>query len=157
MVKRSLLAFLSGFFIFASAMVFADCGCPSWKKVTGNYNTIEARRYRGGQTTRDEAMELIGKNILISESQFSLWGEVDYSRPVYEVNCYPVPKEEGEVPLPSERRGDFYGFGMDRSVINVLYVSSLKDEGPRYHFEVVEDELWFFFDGWFYRTKRISS
>lgn len=157
MVKRCLLLFLSGLSCIFSVTVFSDCDCPSWREVTGEYSTVEVNHYRGGQTSRDEAMERIDKKILISESQFSLWDEVHYSAPFYEVICYPVPQGEGEVPEPSERRGDFYGFGMDRDIINVLYVTPIKEEGPRYHFEVVGDELWFFFDGWFYRTRRISD
>jgi hypothetical protein len=158
MVRRFFLFGLLPTLLFAfSVTAFAGCGCPDWREAVGEYDTVEVERYRGGQTSREEAMEQINKKILISESQFSILGEVTYNEPVYEIICYPVPQEEGEVPLPSERRGDFYGFGMDRDVINVLYVTPLREEGPRYHFEVVGDELWFFFDGWFYRTRRVSN
>lgn len=155
MVRRFLFVLLPALLCAIPVPAFAVCGCPEWREVAGEYITVEVERYRGGQTSRGEAVEKINKKILLSESRFSIWGENIYHEPVYEVNCYPVPQEEGEVPLPSERRGDFYGFGMDRDVINVIYVSSMVEKGPRYHFEVVGDELWFFFDGWFYRARRV--
>lgn len=155
--KFSLFCLLPALLCFFSVAVYAGCDCPAWREVVGEYNTVEVERYRGGQTPREKAIEKIDEKIVIDENQFSIWGDVIYSDPYYEINCYPVPQEEGEVTPPSERRGDFYGFGMDRDIIDVLYVSSLNEEGPRYHFEVVGDELWFFYDGWFYRTKRVSN
>ena len=56
----------------------------------------------------------------------------------------------------NEEANDFYGSGMDRDVVNELKVTPVQKEGPRYHFEVVQDELWFFFDGWFYRMERVG-
>lgn len=157
MVRRFLFVLFPILLCAIPVPAFAGCGCPDWREVTGEYITVEVERYRGGQTSRGEAAEKINKKILLSENWFSIWGEVIYNEPIYEVNCYPVPQKEGDVTLPSERRGDFYGFGMDRDFIDVIYVSSMVEEGARYHFEVVGDELWFFFDGWFYRTRRVSD
>ncbi len=115
------------------------------------------RRFRGGMTTREDAMGHMGERLLISRELFRLWNEVRYANPYYKVICHPVQREEGEVPLPTERWGNFYGFGMDRQVIVLLYVIPTSEEGPRYSFEIVNDEIWLFYDGWFYRTKRVSD
>ncbi|MBW6392592.1 hypothetical protein [Billgrantia antri] len=156
MVNRLVLFFL-GFLLFMPASALAACDCSNVREVFGEYTTVEVTRFRGGLTPREEAMDRVDKKILVSEDLFFLWDGVRYESPSYEMVCHPVTQDEGEVTPPSERRGDFYGFGMDRDVINVIYVNSLSEEGPRYHFEVVGDELWFFYDGWFYRMKRVSS
>lgn len=123
----------------------------------GEYAVVEVRHYRGGQTLRDDAMGRIGEKVALLESEFLIWDKLIYRFPSYEVACYPVPQEEGEVVVPWERRSNFYGFGIDRAVIDVLYVTPLNEEGPRYQFEVVDNELWYFSDGWFYRMERVAD
>lgn len=136
--------------------VLAGCNCSGFQETFAEYITTEVRRYRGGLTPREEAISRIDEKALVSEDLFFLWDAVRYEAPHYEVICHRVPQEEGEVPLPSERWGNFYGFGMERDVIELLYITSSNEEGPRFRFEIVDDELWAFLDGWFYRMKRIS-
>ncbi|MDI5934904.1 hypothetical protein [Halomonas kalidii] len=154
MVKQYLLASLLGFLILVPTTTLAHCDCPGLREVIGEYTTVEVTRYRGGLTSVEEAEQHVGESAKVFESEFSLWEEVRYEAPSYEVVCHSVPQEEGDVPRPSERWGNFYGFGVDREVIEVLHVIPSKDEGPRYVFEIVGDELWAFLDGWFYRMKR---
>lgn len=156
MVTRLVVSLCMFFLCFFPSSVFANFFCPEWQTLTGEYAVVEVNHYRGGLTSLKEAKDRIGKKAIVSERIFSIWGKEYYVDPHYEIACYPVPQEEGEVPMPWERRGNFYGFGVDREVIVVLSVTPEKEEGPRYHFEVVQDELWFFFDGWFYRMERVG-
>ncbi|MGQ4880704.1 hypothetical protein ACOJCM_19235 [Billgrantia sp. LNSP4103-1] len=153
---RDFLVRLIGVLLFMPAAALADCACSDFRKVRGEYTTVEISRYGGGLTPREEAVERIDKKALISHDHFSLWDELRYDSPNYKIDCHPVPQEEGEVPLPTERWGNFYGYGMDRNVIEVFSIFPSKQEGPRIIFEIVEDELWFFSDGWFYRMKRVT-
>ena len=156
MVSRIVL-YLIIFLLMAPASALAGCGCSNVREIYGEYITDEVIRFRGGLTPREEAMSRIEQKTLVSEDRFILWDVARYNSPYYEVVCHQVPQDEGNIPSPSERWGDFYGFGVDRDVINVIYVNSSSDEGPRYHFEVVGEELWLFYDGWFYRMRRVSS
>lgn len=134
----------------------AEARCIDLQEIWGRYDVVDVSRYRGGLTPQSEAKERIGKNTLVSEELFSHWSKVNYEAPLYDMACHVIPLEEGEVAVPWKRRSDFYGIGMDRDVVNVLEVISVSEKGPRYKFEVVDDELWFFFDGWFYRMERVS-
>lgn len=141
---------------FLSSFTLAELDCIGLQEIWGRYDVVEVSRYRGGLTSQSEANENIGKSTLVSEEGFSFWGKVNYASPIYDMTCQPIPLEEGEVTVRWERKSDFYGIGMDRDVVNELKVTPVQKEGPRYHFEVVQDELWFFFDGWFYRMERVG-
>lgn len=156
MAIRFVLSLCVSFLYFFPPNIFADSACQDWQELTGEYAVVEVSRYRGGLTSLEEAKGRIGEKAIVAERNFSIWDKEDYIDPHYEIACYPVPQEEGEVPMPWERRGNFYGFGVDREVITVFSVTPEKEEGPRYHFEVVSDELWFFFDGWLYQMKRVG-
>lgn len=151
---RQCLASLLALLVVAPLVALADCSCPILRDVIGEYTTMEVTRYRGGLTSTEEAEQRIGERTKVSGNTFSLWGEVEYDEPYYEVACRSGRQEEGEVAVPSERWGSFYGFGDDRDVIVILYVLPAENEGARLSLEIVGDELWFFHDGWFYRMKR---
>lgn len=156
MVKRYFfIAFFALFFTLPTATL-ANCNCTRLQETFAEYLTVDVSRYQGGLTPRAEAISHIDAKVIVSEDVFILWDEARYDTPHYEVICHRVPQEEGEVPLASERWGNFYGFGIDRDVIELLYVASSRGEGPQYRFEIVGDELWAFLDGWFYRMERIS-
>lgn len=156
MVIRFAMILCVSFLYFFPLSVIADFVCQDWQELKGKYTVVEVSHYRGGLTSLEEAEGRIGEKAIVTGRVFSIWDKEYYVDPHYEIACYPVPQEEGEVPMPWERRGNFYGFGVDREVIVVLSVTPEKEEGPRYHFEVVSDELWFFFDGWLYRMERIG-
>lgn len=156
MVKKSLLFFLL-VLMCAAYTASANCGCPSLRNIAGEYTTIEVTRYRGGLTSSEEAERRIGESAKIADDAFSLWGEIHYEAPIYEVTCHLQRQEEGEVSVPSERWGSFYGFGVDRKTIVTLDVAPSENNDVRWSFEFVGNELWAFFDGWFYRMKRELS
>lgn len=157
MVKHSLWVFFLSLLSWMPFAVLADFDCPSFREVQGEYKAVEVTRYGGGLTPREEAIGRINKKVIVAESHFLFWDELRYEDPIYEVVCHPVPQEEGEVPLPTERWGNFYGFGMDREVVKIIHITPSKGEGPGLRLEIVDDELWFFSDGWFYRMRRVSN
>ena len=151
--RVAIILILTKIFIF-SGLSFADSECVDLKEMWGRYDVVDVSRYRGGLTSEIEAKRRIGQHALISEDEFFIWDKANYKDPLYDAACHHITLVEGEVTVPWERRSDFYGIGMDRKVINVLKVTSVNEEGLRYQFEVVEDELWYFSDGWFYRMER---
>ncbi|MCC5881489.1 MAG: hypothetical protein JJU25_02465 [Halomonas sp.] len=154
MVKKSLLFFLPVSLSFAQPAALANCDCPSLQDIAGEYITTEIARYRGGLTSPEQAERRIGVSTRVTEHAFSLWNEVYYEAPSYEVVCHSQRQEEGEVAAPSERWGYFYGFGVDRNTIVTLDIVPSEQDGARLSFEFVDDELWAFIDGWFYRLER---
>ena len=155
-VKRAVIFIALTPLALVSGLSLAEPGCIDLQEIWGRYDVVDVSRYRGGLTSQSEAKERIGRNTLVSEEMFSLWGEVNYEDPVYDMECQPIPLAEGEVTVPWERNSDFYGIGMDRSAVNILKVTPVNEKGPRHQFEVVDDELWYFFDGWFYRMERVA-
>jgi len=130
-------------------------------QLMGRWRVVSARRHRGGLTSEAEAEGNIGKAVVISRDRLSLRDTV-ISRPRYEISCHPrLP--EGEVPTPSERWSNFYGFGMGRPEIVALdvYDLSWKKDYPYIRFEIVDgehgQELWEMFDGWLYRMERVAD
>jgi len=156
MVVRAIIFVVLTPFAFVSGLALAEPDCIGLQEIWGRYDVVEVSRYRGGLTSQSEAKERVGKSTLVSEEVFLFWDKVNYETPIYDMACQPIPLEEGEVTVRWERKSDFYGIGMDRDVVNELKVTPVQEEGPRYHFEVVSDELWFFFDGWFYRMERVG-
>ena len=156
MVVRAIIFVVLTPFAFVSGLALAEPDCIGLQEIWGRYDVVEVSRYRGGLTSQSEAKERVGKSTLVSEEMFSFWGEMNYEAPVYDTACQPIPVEEGEVTVRWERKSDFYGIGMDRSVVNELKVTPVNEQGPRHQFEVVDDELWYFFDGWFYRMERVA-
>jgi len=156
MVRQYLLVAMLGFFISVSTITLADRSCLELQYIFGEYTTVEISRYRGGLTSLGEAEQRIGKSVEVFKDVFSLWEEAHYETPLYELACHSITQAEGEVPSLSERvLSRFYGYGLDRDTVELLNVSSYNnDDGFDYVFEIVDDELWFFFDGFFYRMKR---
>lgn len=154
MTRIAMLLSLAQLFL-VSGLASAETECIGLQEMWGEYEVTDVSRYRGGLTSEIEAKQRIGNNALVSEEIFFLWDKVSYEAPLYDAACHPILLVEGEVTVPWERKSDFYGIGMDRNVINVLKVALVSEEGPRYQFEVVDDELWYFFDGWFYRMERV--
>lgn len=123
----------------------------------GVYEVAHIERYRGGLTSREEAFKQLDTLVKVEKSEFSFWDGTVYENPIYEIKEHSVLNLEGTVPSPSEKFGNFYGYGQEREKIRTLSVYSQEPNNPPYMFEVVEDSLWMFLDGWFYRLERISS
>lgn len=123
----------------------------------GIYSVEDIARYRGGLTTKEQAWNQLNEQVEIKDNKFLFWGGVSYEDPVYEIQEHPVLNTEGSVPGSVERYGNFYGYGQERDVIRTLNVHEEGLNEPTYVFEVVGDELWFFFDGWFYRLEKVLS
>ncbi|WGI24854.1 hypothetical protein QEN58_16215 [Halomonas alkaliantarctica] len=123
----------------------------------GTYEVANTERYRGGLTSREEALKQLDTLVIVRKNEFSFWNGVFYENPIYEIKDYPVLNLEGEVPSATQRFGDFYGYGQERENIRTLSVYSQEPNEPPYIFEVVEGNLWMFLDGWFYTLERVSS
>lgn len=120
----------------------------------GTYTVVAVENYGGGLTTEAAAKSRIGQDVVVSKDTFKV-RDTTIARPSYSIACYPMPKREGEVPV--DRWSNFYGFGTDRSVVEVLEVQdpALNDSAPEFHLEVVKTdegiELWELYDGWLFR------
>lgn len=127
----------------------AECAEKPLESLLGTYEVKQASRYRGGLTTEEKAQERVGSEVRIGANQMiSEFASIE--QPRYEIECYPIVEKEDEV--PDQRFSNFYGVGLKRKSINVLKVyaeGDPKDE-PSYYFEIVNDELWEFYDGWLY-------
>lgn len=123
----------------------------------GDYFVANIERYRGGLTSNEEAFNKLDTAVVVKESEFSFWEGIIYENPIYEIEDHPVSSGEGNVPSSAEKFGSFYGYGHERDNIRTLNVYSKETNEPPYMFEVVEDELWMFLDGWFYRLEKASS
>ncbi|RUR56583.1 hypothetical protein [Vreelandella populi] len=147
------------FTFFVSFSTFAEnVGCNELlERVYGDYSVEGVERYRGGLTSKEKALSQLNTHVSIKEDEFMFWNGVIYEDPIYKIEAYEALGEEGSVPDPSERYGNFYGYGQERERIRIINVRSQETTSPSYMFEVVGDELWFFLDGWFYRLKKISS
>lgn len=154
MTRIAILLSLAPLFL-VSGLASAESECIGLEEMWGEYEVTEVSRYRGGLTSETEAKQHIGQHVLVSEEKFLLWNKANYADPLYDAACHPILLVEGEVTVPWERKSDFYGIGMDRTVINSLNVDPVNEEGLRYQFEVIDEELWYFSDGWFYRMKRV--
>lgn len=128
----------------------------SLEAIYGEYFVANVERYRGGLTSSEEALKKIDTLVTLKESDFAFWDGMIYENPVYEIEDHSVSSGEGNVPSSDERFGSFYGYGHERDNIRTLNVYSKESSEPPYVFEVVEDELWMFLDGWFYRLERAS-
>lgn len=153
---KSVLLLLIYFVSFAAFAENVVCN-ESLERIYGNYSVKSAERYRGGLTSREKALSQLNTHVSIKENEFMFWDGVMFEDPIYKINDYDALSEEGNVSDSSERYGNFYGYGEEREKIRTISVRSQEATIPSYMFEVVEDELWFFLDGWFYRFKKISS
>ncbi|MFB9866085.1 hypothetical protein [Vreelandella sulfidaeris] len=127
------------------------------ERLYGIYVVSNVERYRGGLTSSEDAFKQVNTLVAVKESEFSFWDGTIYENPIYEMEDHLVSNDEGVVPSSAERFGDFYGYGHERDNIKTLNVYSKESSEFPYIFEVVEDELWMFLDGWFYRLERTSS
>lgn len=153
---KSAVLLFTFFFSFSAFAENAGCN-ESLERIYGEYNIESVERYRGGLTSREQASSHLNTHVSINEDEFVFWNGVIYRDPVYEIENYASLSEEGNVPGPSERYGNFYGYGQEREEIRVINVRSQEANSQPYMFEVVEGELWLFLDGWFYRFKKILS
>lgn len=126
----------------------------SAQNLYGTYCVKDVERYRGGLTSSEKALSRQHESVLISEDEFSLWGEEVYENPIYEIFKNSIMTEEGEVPNRQQRFGSFYGYGVERETVITLraYNTSAPYEG--FVFEVVDACLWLFLDGWFYKLEK---
>ncbi|WP_036131390.1 hypothetical protein [Marinobacter nitratireducens] len=127
------------------------CSGHALGDIYSSYVVFDIVKYGGGLTTESSAQEHIGEPVLVYPNKFQVRDFV-ISNPSYELECYPVP-EEGEIDV--NRWSNFYGFGLDRTSINVLHVY---DEGDAVgeasiNLELVNGQLWEMYDGWIYKMK----
>lgn len=122
----------------------------------GTYTVVAVESYGGGLTTEAAAKSRIGQDVVVTNDTFKV-RDTTIASPSYRIACYPMPKTEGEVPV--DRWSNSYGFGTDRSVVEVLEVQDpeLNDAAPEFHLEVIKGddgiELWESYDGWLFRMK----
>lgn len=134
----------------------AECTQKPLESLLGAYDVKQASRYRGGLTTEETAQERVGSEVRIETNQMiSEFASIE--QPRYEVECYPMVEKEGEV--TDQRFSNFYGVGLERDSINVLkvYAEGAPKGEPSYYFEIVNDELWEFYDGWLYTLIKIRT
>ncbi|WFE70799.1 hypothetical protein P8S55_13545 [Halomonas sp. M1] len=127
------------------------------EKLYGVYFVANIERYRGGLVSNEEAFRHLNSLVVIKEDEFSFLDRAFYGKPIYDIEVHAIQNEEGNVPRADERFGNFYGYGQERENIRTLTVDGKKLNEPPYIFEVVEDMLWFFSDGWFYRLEKHST
>lgn len=132
-----------------------SCSRTSIAQLLSVYFVHEAVRYGGGLTSESSATARIGERMHLLPGRLKMLG-IEFSNPIYLIRCYPN-LEEGEV--DTNRWSSFYGFGTDRTSIEVLEVSGIDDLARRslYSFEVVGDDLWMMSDGWLYVLKRSAT
>lgn len=154
-ILKTIIAF---FVLIPLSSIYADEieKDASLEALYGDYLVANAERYRGGLTSSVEALNKLNTLVVVKENEFSFWDGTTYEYPVYEIEDHPVSSGEGNVPSSAERFGSFYGYGHERDNIRTLNVYSKASNEPPFMFEVVEDELWMFLDGWFYRLERAS-
>ncbi|KDM90357.1 hypothetical protein [Photobacterium galatheae] len=130
-----------------------DCGNISVNEYFSNYQVYDLNMYRGSLQTEEEARDWAGKGAIVKQDMFQI-RNIKISNPHYEIKCY-KPFIEGEVPLPSQRLSNFYGVGIERKRIDILYVydPKLKRETPSTQFDIVGKELWWLPNGWLYKLK----
>lgn len=128
-----------------------SCSGHKLDALYSSYVVFDIARYGGGLTTEYSAQEHIGEQVVINPHKFQIRDFI-ISRPSYELECYPVP-EEGEIDV--NRWSNFYGFGLDRTSIDVLHVYDEGDAAgePSINFELVNGQLWEMYDGWIYKMK----
>lgn len=127
------------------------------EELFGTYYVSRVERYRGGLTSSEDAFNQLEAGVELKESEFSFWDGTVYENPIYEIEDHPLNRNEGNVPSSSEKFGNFYGYGSERENVRTLNVYNRGTDVAPYVFEVVEDKLWMFLDGWFYRLERTSS
>lgn len=149
---------ISFFVLIPLSIIYADevAKEATLEALYGDYLVANVERYRGGLTSSDEALKKLDTLVVVKENEFSFWDGTIYENPVYEIEDHPVSSGEGNVSSPAERFGSFYGYGHERGNIRTLNVYSKESNASPYMFEVVDDELWMFLDGWFYRLERAS-
>ena len=127
------------------------CSGRSLDELYGVYVIHEVVKYGGGLTSESSAEERIGKKLLLEPELFEV-RDVSIPDPLYEFTCYPSQRE-GEI--SANRWSSFYGYGLEREVIEVLHVYEEGDtSGEAFlNLEVLDGELWEMHDGWIYMMK----
>ena len=131
--------------------VNSSCSDLSVEQFYSSYEVFDVAKYGGGITTEETAKQRVGTSAKVAKDQFQVRDFV-ISNPSYKLKCYGLPKE-GEVPV--NRWSNFYGFGMDRSSIEVLEIFDKEDapDEPSIKFEILNGQLWEMSDGWLYKMK----
>lgn len=133
---------------------------PAVADLMGLYRVMSVERFRGGLTTREEALARVGAQVLLSGAEFRIDSN-EVASPQYKLVCHQFSREEGEVPTTEERLlSTFYGYGRDREVVWELEISA--EQGSFYYaFEVVQGdggtELWDLNDGWIYFMHSVAD
>ncbi|MBU2850181.1 hypothetical protein [Acidithiobacillus ferrivorans] len=150
-----------------SESAMGRCKALSVAQFIGAYRIDSVDRYAGGITSKAQANGFVGRTVKISGKVFkSAITHKTIVNPVYAISCYPVLQTEGDVPIPhwGAYWSNFYGFGVNRKVIEVLEVHSQKSNAGAIidWFEIVRDGntllLWNLHDGWLYRMgKEVQS
>lgn len=139
----------------------ACAGKAAMAAAMGRYEVVAVKRYAGGMTRREQAVQSLGKVMVsLSPERAVVTGNQSINHPGYTVVCQPRVAE-GEVPSPAQRRSWFYGFGTNRQVVVVLQVRDPADQEPTpyYQFELVASHgkpgIWYLYDGWLYQMRKL--
>jgi hypothetical protein len=128
------------------------------QRLLGEYEVVDAVRYRGGLISEAEVRKSIGERVLLGKRAFEQRGK-RLQAPAYAAVCE-APLAEGNVPEASRRRSDFHGLRSGQGTIRLIEVRDAKRPGEAPHrvFEAVDDELWEMHDGWLLKLrKRVSK
>lgn len=111
-------------------------------EVYGNYvyaQYLKMHGHEGDAMHEKMAQAYIGRKVRIAPDRFEMVGS-SIDGPVYQMSCYTFV--EGEI--GRKYLSDFWGFGKDRPVVDVLRVYRPDDIDRRspHIFEVVGDDLW---------------
>ena len=131
--------------------VNSSCSDFSVNQLYSLYEVFDVTKYGGGITSDETVKQRVGTSVTVEKEQFQIRDFV-ISSPSYKLKCYGSPKE-GDVPV--NRWSNFYGFGLDRSSIEVLEIFDNGDapDEPSIRFEVLNGQLWEMYDGWLYKMK----
>ncbi|KPQ01913.1 hypothetical protein [Marinobacter sp. HL-58] len=155
MVRYFLIFMLSlisaGCFAVDSNEPGSICSDSSLDNLYSRYEIFEVVKYGGGLTAESSAKGRRGEKVIIERDTFQV-RDLIISNPSYELACYPLPNE-GEVDV--NRWSNFYGFGANRTSIEVLHVYEEGDSTgePSINLELVNSQLWEMYDGWVYKMK----
>ncbi len=133
----------------------SDCNNKDISQYLVSYQVFDVIRYSGGLTTDAQAKEMVGRQASLLATTFSFLDKF-VNQPVYKLQCYHgLP--EGEV--TNHRWSDFYGFAIDRKVVEVIAVYDSDDalDEPTYYFEILGEQLWYSYDGWLVKMRKSST
>ncbi len=132
----------------------SSCSENSLDSLYSRYEIFEVVKYGGGLTAESSVKGRLGEKVIVERDTFQV-RDLVISNPYYELACYPLPNE-GEV--DANRWSNFYGFGLNRTSIEVLHVYDEDDVTvePSVNLELVNGQLWEMYDGWVYKMKPLK-